>query len=156
MKHRSLVGGLSAATLVTGLLVVGSSAASAQRTEPASARLVVGTGVNSHTGAVRPPVLFRPRFTCHDSGAIVVVKLRNPNKTVLFFEVRLSGGEVSEALPVMLPARRFDSVEFHGIPNGRYLIEVLNDTGDFVAQTQVRVRCTVQPPALLLQREQGA
>jgi len=143
MKHRSLVGGLSAATLVTGLLVVGSSAASAQRTEPASARLVVGTGVNSHTGAVRPPVLFRPRFTCHDSGAIVVVKLRNPNKTVLFFEVRLSGGEVSEALPVMLPARRFDSVEFHGIPNGRYLIEVLNDTGDFVAQTQVRVRCTV-------------
>jgi hypothetical protein len=147
MKRRSFVGGLSAATLATGLLLVGSTPASAQKTEPASAKLVIGsTDVNSHTGTVRPPVLLRPRFTCHDSGAIVVVKLRNPNKTVLFFEVRLPGGEVSEALPVMLPARGFNSVEFHGIPNGRYLIELLNDAGDFVAETQVRVRCKVKPP----------
>jgi hypothetical protein len=92
---------------------------------------------------------------CSDEGAVVTVKLRNPTKTVRFFEVRLSGGVVAEALPVMLTPRGVDSVEFHGIPDGRYLVEVLNDLGDYVADTRIRVRCKVKPPALPPQLEQA-
>jgi hypothetical protein len=84
-----------------------------------------------------------------------VVKLRNPTKTVRFFEVRLSGGEVAEALPLMLTAKGVDRVEFHGVPNGRYLVEVLNDLGEPVADTRVGVRCKVKPPALPPQRGQA-
>jgi hypothetical protein len=156
MKRRTLVGGLLATMLAPAALLSGSTPASAQQAEHAPVLLATGnTDVGRHTTTVRPPVLLRPRVTCHDSGAIIAVKLRNRSKTVLFFEVRLSGGDVSEALPVMLPARGADSVDFHGIPDGRYLIEVLNDVGDYVAQTQVRVRCEAKSPALPPQRVQA-
>jgi hypothetical protein len=130
---RPALAGLAVAALAPGLLLVGSAPASAQKAEHVS--------VKPSTTTVRPPVLTRPRFRCHDSFAVVVVKLRNPNQTVLFFEVRLSAGDYQEALPVMLLSRGVDSVEFHGAPNGRYLIEVLNDVGDYVADTRVKVRC---------------
>ncbi len=97
----------------------------------------------SSTVSVRQPVLQRPRFTCHGSnGAIVVVTLRNRTRTDVGFEVRVSRGEYQEALPVYLAPRGVGSVEFHGITaNGSYLVEVLNDAGDFVAHTRLKVRC---------------
>ncbi|NIK54328.1 hypothetical protein [Kribbella shirazensis] len=146
MKRHPFVGGLLTATLATGLLLVGSAPASAQKAESASAQLVAdGTDLRGRGNSVRPPVLVRPRVRCHDSGAVVVVKLRNPSRVILFFEVRLSGGSVAEALPVMLAARGVETVEFHGIPNGRYRVDVMNDRGDFVTDTRVRVRCNAVP-----------
>jgi hypothetical protein len=149
MRRHSLAGGLLTASLASVLLLAGTASASAQKTEQAPVQLVT-----SSTN-VKSPVLFRPRARCSDEGAVVTVKLRNPTKTVRFFEVRLSGGAVAEALPVMLTARGVDSVEFHGIPDGRYLVVVLNDLGDYVADTRIRVRCKVKPPALPSQREQA-
>jgi hypothetical protein len=92
---------------------------------------------------------------CSVQGAVVTVKLRNPTRTVRFFEIRLSGGAVAEAMPVMLTPSGVDSVEFHGIPDGRYRVEVLNDLGDYVADTRLRVRCNIKPSALPLQRQQA-
>jgi hypothetical protein len=136
-------------SLAAGLLLVGTTPASAQKTGQTAAQPVTSTTT------VRPPILYRPRVTCSDSSAVVVVKLRNSSKAVRFFEVRLSGGEYAEALPVMLTPRGVDSVEFHGVPNGRYLVEVLNDLGDYVAETRLRVRCEIEAPAIPPQREQA-
>ena len=149
MRRQSIVGTLLTGALATGLLLVGNTSASAHNTEQAPAQLVASsTGLERPTVTIRRPILFRPRVTCHESGALVEVKLRNPTKTLRFVEIRLSGGAYAEALPMELPAHRADSVEFHGVPNGRYLVEVLNDLGDSVTQTQFRVRCKVGPPAL--------
>jgi hypothetical protein len=156
MSCHSIVGGLLTGTLATGLLVAGSPHAAAQGTGHNPAQLVAGSTVlKPHTSTARPPILFRPRATCHESSAIVVVKLRNPTKTARFFEIRLSGGEYAEALPVGLPAHGADSVEFSGVSNGTYRVQVLNDLGDLVTQTRFRVRCKVKPPALPPRRVQA-
>jgi hypothetical protein len=123
--------------MTTGVVLLGTTPASAQTSEHVSAK--------SSTTRARPPVLKKPQFTCHESGAIVVVKLRNRSRTVLYFEVRLSAGDYQEAQPMMLLPRGVDSVEFHGVPNGRYVTEVLNDGGDHVTQTRFQVRCKVKP-----------
>jgi len=88
-------------------------------------------------------VLRKPRFTCHgEDGAIIVVKLRNRTRTDVVFEVRVSRGHYQEALPVNLAPRGVGSVEFHGVvDDGRYLVEVLSDVGQYVARSSVKVRC---------------
>jgi hypothetical protein len=127
------MGGLVASMMATGLLLVGGMPASAQTAEQIS--------VSSSATTVRPPVLSRARFTCHDEGSIVTLSLRNRSKTEVAYQVRLSGGDVAQAQAVTLGARAVQRVEFHGIPNGRYVIEVLNDAGDHVAHLRVHVNC---------------
>ncbi|WP_328993444.1 hypothetical protein OG394_03880 [Kribbella sp. NBC_01245] len=122
--------------MATGVVVVGST--------PASAHKAGHVSVKSSL-KVRPPLLKRPRVRCHESGAIVVITLRNRSRTALHFEVRLSAGEYQEALPVMLLPRGTDSVEFHGVPDGSYLTEVLNDVGEYVADRRFRVSCNAAP-----------
>ena len=103
----------------------------------------MNVSVTSATTADKPPVLYRPRFTCDESGgAGVVVKLRNRTRIEAIFEVRVSRGEYQEALPVYLPPRGVGSVEFAATTeDGRYVVEILNVDGDYVAQTSVMRRC---------------
>jgi hypothetical protein len=147
MKRHSFVGSLLTATLATGLLLVGSTSASAQNTEPAPTPLVTGnTDPQSHTTTVRPPVLSKTRFTCHDEGANSVTKLRNPNEMTLDYMVSLSGGDFAESYVVTPTAHSVVLIEFGLIPNGTFSLWVQDADGDLVAQTRVRVQCTVTPP----------
>lgn len=149
MKNHSFVGSLLTATLATGLLLLGSASASAQNTEHVPAQLVTGsTDLKRHTTTVRPPVLSKARVTCREEGALVVAKLRNPNTTVQEYMVAITGGDIHYDYVVTVAAHRAEVVEFGGLPNGTYLLRVQNAVGDFVAQTRIRVRCKVTPPAL--------
>jgi hypothetical protein len=68
----------------------------------------------------RPPAIKKVRHACHASGAIVAIKVRNPNRVELSFMVQLSAGpNAQEAQAVTLP----------GMPNGEYLIELLDYQG---------------------------
>ena len=140
MRRHSFVCGLSTATLATGLLLVGSTSASAQNTEYAPAQLV------TDTTTVLPPVFGKARFTCHDEGANVTAQLRNPNATVEYYMVGISAGDIHYDYVVTLAARGAELVEFGGLPNGTYLLQVQNAAGAFDAQSRVRVRCNVTPP----------
>ncbi|WP_328520451.1 hypothetical protein [Kribbella sp. NBC_00359] len=140
MRRRSFVCGLSTATLATGVLLVGSTSASAQNTEYAPAQLVTGTTT------VLPPVFGKARFTCHDEGANVTARLRNANATVQYYMVGITAGDIHYDYVVTLAARGAELVEFGGLPNGTYLLQVQNAAGAFDAQTRVRVRCNVTPP----------
>ena len=127
MKRHSFVRGLlTAATLGTGLLLLGSTSASAQ--------------------TIEPPVLGKARITCHDEGGAVVAKLRNPNATLQHYMVAITGGEVHYDYVVSPAARGAELIEFGGLPNGTYLLRVQNADGDFVATTRVPVQCDVTPP----------
>ncbi|TDO46756.1 hypothetical protein EV643_110139 [Kribbella sp. VKM Ac-2527] len=143
MKRDSFVGGLLTATLATGLLLVGSTSASAQNTGPAPAQLSTGsTDLKRHATTVRPPVLSKARVTCGDVGAGVVAKLRNPNTTVQHYMV----GAGDDNYVVTVAAHGTELVEFGCLPNGTYMLRVQNADGDFVAQTRVRVQCDATPP----------
>lgn len=147
MKRHSFVGILSTATLAAGLLLMGSTSASAQNTEHASAQLVTGsTDLKSHTTTVRKPVFSEPRSTCGDDGAFVVAKLSNPNATVQEYMVGIHAGDIYDDYVVTVAAHGAESVEFGGLPNNTYRLQAQNPAGDIVAQTQVRVRCDVKPP----------
>ena len=143
MKRHSFLCGLSTATLATGLLLVGSTSASAQNTEHAPAQLVAGS---TDTATVLPPVLGKARFTCHDEGANVTARLRNPNATVQHYMVGITAGDIHYDYVVSPAARGAELVEFGGLPNGTYLLQVQNAAGVFDAQTRVRVQCDVTPP----------
>jgi hypothetical protein len=135
---RTTFAGLAVSALMAaGVVLVGSTPASAHKSEH-----VV---VSAATTTVRPPALRRPQITCGAEGAEVVVKLRNRSRTSLFFEVRLSVSDYQEALPIGLSPRGVDSVVFSGVPNGRSLIEVLNDQGVYVAHLRFKVKCSGEP-----------
>jgi hypothetical protein len=147
MKRHSLVGSLLTTTLATGLLLVGSTSASAQNTGHAPARVVTGTtDLKSHTTTVRPPVFSKVRVTCHDAGAEVVAKLHNPNTTVQHYMVGIHAGDTYHDYVVSPAAHGTESVEFGGLPNNTYVLQAQNAAGDIVAQTRVRVQCDVAPP----------
>jgi hypothetical protein len=127
MRHHSFVRGLlTATTLVTGLLLLGSTAASAQ--------------------TIEPPVLGKARITCHDEGGEVVAKLRNPNATVQHYMVAITGGDIHYDYVVSPAAHGAELIEFGGLPDGTYLLRVQNADGDFVANTRVPVQCDATPP----------
>ncbi|TDO46824.1 hypothetical protein EV643_110207 [Kribbella sp. VKM Ac-2527] len=141
MKRHSFVGSLLTATLATGLLLVGSTSASAQT--PAQA-VTGSTDHKRHATTVRPPVLSKARVTCHDGGPSVVAKLRNPNTTVQHYMVGITPDD--DDYVVTVAAHGTELVQF-GAPNdGTYLLRVQNADGDFVAQTRVRVLCDATPP----------
>ncbi|WP_132301001.1 hypothetical protein [Kribbella sp. VKM Ac-2568] len=130
-RRRPLIGGLLVSTMAVGLLAAGGTPAAAQTTEHVSAQ------------ASRPPALGKARVTCYPAeGAGVVAKLRNPNKTTKDYMVPITGGDTHYDYVVTVPARSAEPIEFGGIPNGKYLLRVQNDVGDFVAQAKVRVNCS--------------
>ncbi|MGW1343425.1 hypothetical protein ACWCOV_20420 [Kribbella sp. NPDC002412] len=126
-RHSFARGLLTATTLVTGLLLLGSTPASAQNTE-------------------LPPVLGKARFTCQDEGATAVAKLRNPNSTLQEYMVGITAGDIHYDYVVRVAARGAELVEFGGLSNGTYLLQVRNAVGDFVAQSRIRVQCDGTPP----------
>jgi hypothetical protein len=149
MKRHSFIGSLLTATLATGLLLVGSTSASAQNTEltPTPTPPVAGsTDPQHHTTTVRPPALGKARVTCYDEGANFVTKLRNPNTMTMDYMVSLLGGDYAESYVVTPTARSVVPVEFGGLANGTYSFWVQNADGDMVAQTQVHVQCGNKPP----------
>jgi hypothetical protein len=129
-RRRPTIGSLLISTMAAGLLVLGGTPAVAQTTEHVSAQ------------ASRPPALGKARVTCYpDDDAGVVARLRNPNKTTKDYMVAITGGDIHYDYVVTVPARSAEPIEFGGLPNGRYLLRVQNDVGDFVAQAKVRVNC---------------
>jgi hypothetical protein len=136
MKRHSFVRGLLAATtLATGLLLFGSTAASAQSTD-----------IKSHATTVRPPVFDKPRITCHDGGAGLESNLRNPNATPQEYMVGVTAGDVHWDYVVQLAPHGSELVGFPDLPNGTYVLQAQNVDGDFVATVRGRVRCDVTPP----------
>ena len=147
MKRHAFVGSLLTATLAAGLLLVGSTSASAHNTEPGPAQPgTVSTDLTNDATTVLPPILSKARFTCYDEGAGAVAKLHNPNTTVQHYMVSLSGGDYAESYVVSPAAHSVVLVEFACLPNGTYLLWVQNADGDLVAQTRLRVQCNVTPP----------
>ncbi|TCO17263.1 hypothetical protein EV652_11891 [Kribbella steppae] len=145
MKRHSFVRGLlTATTLVTGVLLLGSTSASAQNA-PAQP-VTASADLKSHTTTDRPPVFSKARFTCQDEGAVVVTKLSNPNATVQQYMVGIHGGDIYYDYVVTLAARGAESVEFGGLPDNTYQFQAQNPDGDIVARTRVRVQCDVTPP----------
>jgi hypothetical protein len=129
VKHHSFVGGLLAATLTVGLLLMGSTSASALNTE-----------------VVRPPVFSKARVTCDSGGVGVVAKLSNPNKTPQVYMVGIHAGDIYQNYVVNLAARGSELVEFGGLfPDDTYRLQAQNADGDVVATAQVRVHCDLKP-----------
>jgi hypothetical protein len=136
MKRHSFVRGLLAATtLATGLLLFGSTAASAQSTD-----------IKSHTTTVLPPVFDKPRITCGDEGAGLESNLRNPNATLQEYMVGVTAGDVQENYVVQVAPHGAELVGFGDLPNGTYLLQAQNPAGDLVATARGRVQCDVTPP----------
>jgi hypothetical protein len=129
MKRRSFLGGLLTATLTTGLFLVGSMPASAQ-----------------YTAKVLPPVLSNIRITCHDEGAGVSAKLSNPNATQQDYMVAIHASDVHYDYVAQPPAHGFEIIGFGDLPDRTYSLRVQNAVGDFVAQSDVRVKCRATPP----------
>ena len=147
MKRHSLVGSLLTATLATGLLLAGSTSASAQNTGHAPAQVVTGsTDLERHTTTVLPPVFGKPRITCHDGGAGLESKLRNPNATPQEYMVGVTAGDVHEDYVVQVAPHGAELVGFGDLPNGTYVLQAQNVAGDFVATVRGRVQCDVTPP----------
>lgn len=131
---RSIISGLWVAATAGSLLLVASA--------PVSAESPVPVVANEHVLAPdKPPKITRVRFTCHAGSASVSLRLGNPNRVDLSYQVRLFGGDVQEAQAVALPAKTTERISFGGIPNGEFSIEVLNDLGDSVAFGEVVVEC---------------
>jgi hypothetical protein len=119
------------ATLAVGLLLVGSTSASALSTEQ----------------AVRPPVFSNARVTCDSEGVGVVAKLSNPNPTVQIYMVGIHAGDIYDNYVVTVAARGSEPVEFGGLyPDDTYRLQAQNADGDVVATARVRVKCDVKPP----------
>jgi hypothetical protein len=130
-------GPLVAAVVMAGTLLV---------SLPASATSFTSTFGQSaaaySSSAVKPPVIRNVRYTCHAEGATVTLRLRNPNRVDLAFQVRFSDGvDFFQAQAVTLPGKTGRRLQFDGAPNGTYTIDVLNDVGDTVASTVAVVEC---------------
>jgi hypothetical protein len=144
MKRHLFVGGLLTATLATGLLLVGSTSASAQNTEHATG----STDLKSYTTTIRKPVFSDVRVTCNDEGGGggVAAKLSNPNKTVQDYMVGIHAGDIYYDYVVTVAAHGAESVEFPAPLNDTYVLQAQNAAGDVVAHIRVRVQCDATPP----------
>lgn len=139
MKRHAFVGGLLTATLVTGLLLLGSTSASAQ--------LVAGsTDLTSQISKVRPPVYSNLRVKCHDLGADVLAKLRNTNPTEQIYMVGFHAGDVYANYVVNLAPHGSEDVAFWAETNDTYELQAQNADGDVVTLVRVRVKCAFKPP----------
>jgi len=127
---KQLSRGLMAATMTVGALLA-SLPASAATLSP-----VAEQDVSAHPSTTfQPPAIKKVRYTCSAEGAIVAIKVHNPDRAELAFQIQLSAGpDVQEAQAVTLPGKTSEWAEFHGMPNGEYLIEVLDDQGNVVAR----------------------
>ncbi|MEU4396524.1 hypothetical protein [Kribbella sp. NPDC023855] len=139
MKHHGFVGGLMTATLVTGLLLLGSTSASAQL-------VARSTDVTSQTTKVRPPVYSDVRVRCEDVGAAVSAKLSNPNATEQVYMVGFQAGDVAENYVVNLAPHGSEIVGFGAPVNNTYELQAQNVDGDVVALVRVRVKCAFKSP----------
>lgn len=94
--YRLISSGLLVAATTGSLLVVGT---------PASASATTGAPVVTTDIAstqVKPTRIKQVRYTCHPESAIVSLKLRNPNKVELSWQVQLSNDDLQEAQAVTL------------------------------------------------------
>jgi hypothetical protein len=135
---KQLSRGLLAAAMTVGGLLVSVPASAATHTP------VAEQNVSAHPSTtLRPPVIKKVRYTCQAVGAVVAIKLRNPNRAELSFMLQLSAGpNVQEAQAVTLPGKTSQWAEFHEMPDGEYLIEVVDAQGDVVARrTGTVVEC---------------
>lgn len=127
---KQLSRGLLAAGVAVGALLVSVTASAATLTPGAEQKVSARTST-----ALRPPVIKKVSHTCHAEGATVAIKLRNPNRVELAYQLQLSAGpNVQEARVVNLPGRTSERAEFGGMPDGEYLIEVLDAQGNVVAR----------------------
>jgi hypothetical protein len=139
MKRHAFVGGLLTATLVAGLLLLGSASASAQ--------VVAGrTDLTGQSSKVRPPVFSNVRVGCHDDGAEVVAKLSNPNATEQIYMVGFHAGDAYDDYVVNLAPHGAENVAFGAHTNDTYELQAQNADGDVVALVRVRVKCAFKPP----------
>jgi hypothetical protein len=63
----------------------------------------------------------------------------------LSWQLQLFNDDKQQAQAVTLAGKTAERVEFHGIPNGEFTIQVVGALGDTVATTQVVVEC---PPSV--------
>ncbi|MFI5708377.1 hypothetical protein [Kribbella sp. NPDC051620] len=121
-------GALLTATLAPGLLLLGSTSASAQ------------------TSTVRPPVYSNVRVSCHDVGAGVSARLSNPNATEQVYMVGFHAGDAYDNYVVNLAPHGAEKVEFWAQTNDTYELQAQNADGDVVTLIHVRVKCAFKPP----------
>ena len=135
---KQLSRGLLAAGVAVGALLTSVPASAATRAS------VAEQNASAHTSTpLRPPVIEKVRYTCHAEGAIVAIKLRNPNRVELAFQLQLSGPDLQDAQTMTLPSKTSEWAEFHGTPDGEYLIEALDAQGDVVTRrTGTVVECS--------------
>jgi hypothetical protein len=137
MKRHAFVGGLLTTTLMTGLLLLGSTSASAQP-------VARSTDLTTQTSKVRPPVFSNVRVSCQDVGAEVSAKLSNPNATEQAYMVGFHAGD--DDYVVNLAPHEAENVAFSAHTNGTYALQAQNADGDVVALVRVRVKCAFKPP----------
>ncbi len=133
--NRFIGGALLVAVTTWSPLVAGTSVSASASTHAADATAPVST-------QARPPKIKQVRYTCHPEGAVVSVKLRNPNRMQLSWQVRLFNDDVAQAQAVTLAARTDERVRFHAVPDGESSLQVLDDLGETVAVAEVVVECT--------------
>ncbi|WP_143230008.1 hypothetical protein [Actinophytocola xanthii] len=120
-------------TVAGSLLVPGTTISAVTLTAPVTTEQVLVQN--------KPPKINQVRCACYPESATVSLRLHNPNRVELSYEVRLFGGDAQEAQAVHLPAKTAERVAFHGIPNGKFSIQVLDDLGATVASADVVVEC---------------
>jgi hypothetical protein len=133
---RFILGGLLVAAVAAGSLLGGTSASAATIIPAAAAGHVL-----ADASTVKPPKIKQVRYVCHPDGAIVSLKLRNPNKMELSFLIALSGGDVQEAQALTLSGRTAERARFDGIVNGEYRLQVFDLLGETLASAEVLVEC---------------
>ena len=135
---------LLTATLATGLVLVGSTSASAQNTE----NVTGGAELMSHIGKVRKPVFSEVRFTCWDGGeASIEAKLSNPNSTEQVYMVGIPFENLDLSYAVNLAPHGSEDVAFGPVPpNNTFPLQAQNAAGDVVALVRVHVKCAVSTP----------
>jgi len=129
-------GSLLVAAVAAGSLLVGTPASAATLPPAAAAE-----HVSAHPSTVKPPKVKQVRYMCTPEGAIVSLRLRNPNKMELSFQIALFGSHMQEAQAVTLPGKTAERVRFDGIVNDDYTIQVLDVLGEPVASAEVVVEC---------------
>jgi hypothetical protein len=128
-----IVSGLLAAVAAGSLLVAGTPVSAATRTTEAKADLV--------STQVKPPRINQVRFTCHSEGATAFLRLRNPNREELSWQIRLFNDDVQQAQAVNLVGKTARRVRFDGLPDGEFTVQVLEPRGETVATAEVVVEC---------------
>jgi hypothetical protein len=136
MRRHAFAGGLLTATLVPGLLLLGSTSASAQ----------IVAGSTDQTSKVKPPVYSNLGVSCHDDGAQVSAKLSNPDATEQIYMVGFHAGDDYSNYVVTLAAHGAEDVGFWAQTNDTYEMQAQNVDGDIVARAHVRVKCTFKTP----------